>query len=162
VLTLQAAVELILAAGAAVLLARDLRRAWRDPLRRPVTLLVAGLMAILLIGVIGGRSHPSPWWLVVPGGILAWEVARGWRIVPRCHLREAGIGVFAVGLLLAALGLGMEQGITATALLVTASGAGLAAVGLFVLSNRREPRPWRADDVRHYERRVNQRPKCMT
>jgi hypothetical protein len=162
VLTLQAAVELILAAGAAVLLARDLRRAWRDPLRRPVTLLVAGLMAILLIGVIGGRSHPSPWWLVVPGGILAWEVSRGWRLVPRCHLREAGIGVFAVSLLLAALGLVMEQGSIATALVAAAGALGFAAVGLFVLSHRREPRPWRADDVSHYERRVNQRPKSMT
>jgi hypothetical protein len=139
VLTLQAAVEIILAAGAGLLLARDLRRAWRDPLRRPVTLLVAGLMAILLIGVIGGRSHPSPWWLVVPGGILAWEVARGWRLVPRCYLREAGIGVFAVGLLLAALGLGMEQGSIVTALVAAAGALGFAAVGVRALASPRAP-----------------------
>jgi hypothetical protein len=162
VLNLQIAVELILAAGAALLLARDLRRAWRDPLRRPVSLLVAGLMTALLIGVIVGGSHPSSWWLVVPGGILAWEMARGWRVVPRCHLREAGIGLFALGLLLAAVGLGMEQGFTTTVLLGTSGVMGLAAVGLFVLSNRREPRPWRADDVSHYERRAMQRPKRTT
>ena len=154
--------ELILAAGAAVLLARDLRRAWRDPLRRPVTLLVAGFMAVLLIGVIVGGSHPSPWWLLAPGGILAWEVARGWRLVPRCHLREAGIGLFAVGLVLAASGLAMSEGIAATALLATAGGMGLVAVALFVISRRREPRPWRADDISHYERRAVQRSKPMT
>jgi hypothetical protein len=152
-MTLQAVVEVILAVGAAFLLFRDVRRAARDRLRRPVTLLVAALIAVLLIGVVGGQSHPSPWWLLVPGGILAWEVARGWRVVPRCHLRETGIGLFALGLLLAAVGLGMESGITASALLAAAAGAGLAALVLFVLSNRREPRPWRADDVSHYERR---------
>jgi hypothetical protein len=152
-MTLQAVVEVVLAVGAAFLLFRDVRRALRDRLRRPVTLLVATLIAILLIGVLGGQSHPSPWWLLVPGGILAWEVARGWRVVPRCHLRETGIGLFALGLLLAAVGLGMESGITASALLAAAAGAGLAALVLFVLSNRREPRPWRADDVSHYERR---------
>jgi len=104
VLTLQTAVELILAAGAAFLLARDLRRAWRDPLRRPVSLLVAGLV-------------------------------------------------------LAAFGLAMSEGTAATALLTTAGGTGLVAVALFVISQRREPRPWRADDVSHYERRAVQRPK---
>jgi hypothetical protein len=114
-MNLQIAVELILAAGAALLLARDVRRDWRDPLRRPVTLLMASLVAVLLIGVN------------------------------------------AVGLLLAALGLGMEQSTTATVLVATAGAMGLAAVGLFVLSNRREPRPWRADDVTHYERRAVQR-----
>lgn len=158
-MTLQAAVELILAGGAALLLARDLGRAWRDPVRRPVTLLMAAFMAALLIGVLGGESHPSPWWLLVPSGVLAWEVARGWRLVPRCHLRETGVGLFALGLVLAALGFEVAQGATATALLAIACGVGLAAVGLFVLSNRREPRPWRADDVSHYERRAAQRPK---
>ena len=159
-MNLQVAVELILAAGAAFLLARDVRRAWRDPLRRPVTLLMASLVAVLLIGVIGGQSHPSPWWLLVPGAILAWEMARGWRLAPRCHFRETGIGLFAVGLLLAALGLGREPSTTATVLVATAGAMGLAAVGLFVLSNRREPRPWRAGDVTHYERRAVQRPKA--
>jgi hypothetical protein len=152
-MSLQVAVELVLAAGAAFLLARDLRRAWRDPLRRPVTLLMASLVAALLIGVIGGQSHPSPWWLLVPGGILVWEVARGWRVVPRCHLQEAGVGAFALGLVLAALGLGTSAGSTAVALLAAAGAAGVAALTLFWLSHRREPRPWRADDIKHYERR---------
>jgi hypothetical protein len=150
----------MLAAGAAALLARDLRRAWRDPIRRPVSLLVASLMAALLIGVIVGGSHPSPWWLLLPGGILAWEVARGWRLVPRCHFREAGIASFAVGLVLAAIGLGASEGGTATVLLAMAAGMGLVAVALFATSHRREPRPWRADDVTHYERRAVQRRKA--
>jgi hypothetical protein len=47
--TPQTGVELILAMGAAGLLARDVRRAWRDRLRRPVTLLAAGLMAAPLM-----------------------------------------------------------------------------------------------------------------
>jgi hypothetical protein len=162
VLTLQAAVELILAAGAAVLLARDLRRAWRDPLRRPVTLLVAALMTVLLIGVIVGGSHPSPWWLLVPGGVLVWEVVRGWRVVPRCHLREAGIGAFAAGLVLAAFGLGMYEDSISTVLLAVAALMGAAALGLFWLSHRREPRPWRAHDVKHYERRASERPRGTT
>src|SRR5262245_66606823 len=94
--------------GAAGLLARDVRRAWRDRLRRPVTLLVAGLMAALLVGVNGGRAHPDGWWLLVPAGILAWEVVRGWRRAPRCHLWETGVGAFAARLLLAAFGLGLD------------------------------------------------------
>jgi hypothetical protein len=47
-------------------------------------------------------------------------------------------------------------------LLAMAGAMGLAAVVLFVLSHRREPRPWRADDVSHYERRAIQRPKRTT
>ena len=69
-MSLQRAVELILALGTAVLLGRDVRRAWRDPLRRPITLLMATVMASLLIGVYGGQVHPSAWWLVVPGCAL--------------------------------------------------------------------------------------------
>jgi hypothetical protein len=151
--SLQIAVELVLAAGAAFLLARDLRRTWRDPLRRPVSMLMAAVMAALIVGVIVGESHPSPWWLLVPGGVLVWEVARGWRVVPRCHLREAGVGAFAVGLVLAAFGLGTSAGSTAVALFAAAGAAGVAALTLFWLSHRREPRPWRADDIKHYERR---------
>ena len=49
-----------------------------------------------------------------------------------------------------------------TSLLVTFGVMGLAAVGLFVLSNRREPRPWRADEVSQYERRAIERPKRTT
>ena len=161
-MSLQVVVALILAAGAAVLLARDLRRAWRDPLRRPVTLLVAALMAVLLIGVIVGGSHPSPWWLLVPGGVLVWEVVRGWRVVPRCHLREAGSGAFAAGLVLAAFGLGMYEDSISTVLLAVAALMGAAALGLFWLSHRREPRPWRAHDVKHYERRASERPRGTT
>jgi peptidoglycan/LPS O-acetylase OafA/YrhL len=73
-MTLRAVTELILALGAALLLARDMRRAWLDQLCRPVTLLVATLVAVLLVSAIGGQPHPSPWWLVLPGGLLAWEV----------------------------------------------------------------------------------------
>jgi hypothetical protein len=154
---LQTAVEIILAVGAAYLLVRDVRRALRDRLRRPVTLLMAALMAALLIGVIGGQSHPSPWWLVVPGAVLLWEVARGWRLVPRCHFREAGIAAFGFGLLLAALGLAMPGASAAIALLGAAGGLGLVALGLFWHSHRREPVPWRAGDFRHYERRSAER-----
>jgi hypothetical protein len=158
VISLRTAVEIALALGALLLLARDLRHTWRDPLRRPVTVLVASLVAGLLLGVIGGRSHPSPWWLLLPGGVLAWEVARGWRVLPRCHLREAGIGTFAVGLVLAAFGLGMYGEEISPLLLAAAAGMGVAAVVLLRLSQRREPRPWRADDFKHYERRTRQRP----
>jgi hypothetical protein len=156
-MTLQTAVELILALGAAFLLVRDMRRAWRDPLRRPVTLLMAALVAVLLIGVLGDRAYPSPWWLALPAGILVWEVIRGWRVAPRCHLWEAGIGTFAGGLLLAAFGLGMREGIAATVLLATAAAMGLAAIGLLWRSHRREPPPWRSGDASHYERRATPR-----
>lgn len=158
-MTLSTAIEIVLALGALLLLARDLRRTWRDPLRRPVTMLVASLVAALLLGVIGSRSHPSPWWLLLPGGVLAWEVARGWRVVPRCHLRESGIGAFAAGLALAALGLGMYGEAISLLLLTAAAGMGVAAVALLRLSQRREPAPWRADDFKHYERRAHQRPE---
>jgi len=147
------AIELALAAAALLLLGRDLYRAWRDPLRRPMTLLVAGLMVVLLAGALGGREHPSPWWLAVPAAILAWEVARGWRRTPRCHLWEAGMGAFALSLALAGIGLGAAQG-----LLIAAAAASVAGFALLWLSHRREPRPWRADDVAHYERRAAPRP----
>jgi hypothetical protein len=156
-MTLRAVTELILALGAVLLLARDMRRAWLDQLRRPVTLLVATLVAVLLVGAIGGRPHPSPWWLVLPGSLLAWEVGRGWRRAPRCHLWEAGVGAFAASLLLAAVGLGLRGGSIAAALLATAAGAVVVGAGLFWGSRRREPRPWRAGDTSHYERRWAQR-----
>lgn len=79
-----------------VLLARDLRRAWRDRLRRPITLLAAALLTVLLLGTLAGRAHPSPWWLLLPASILVWEVARGWRQTPRCHLWEGGVAAFAL------------------------------------------------------------------
>jgi hypothetical protein len=145
----QTAIELVLAAGALALFGRDLYRAWRDAQRRPMSLLVAGLMVVLLAGVLGGREHPHPWWLAVPAAILGWEAARGWRRTPRCHLWEAGVGAFALGLVLAALGLTV-QGM----LLVPAVAASIAGFVLIWLSQRREPRPWRANDVNHYERRA--------
>ena len=157
VVTLQTAVEIILAAGAVLLLVRDVRRAWRDRLRRPVTMLMAALVAALLIGVVGGQPHPSPWWLVVPGAVLLWEVARGWRLVPRCHFRETGIAAFAIGLLLAAFGLAMAGGSVAITLLGVAGALGLVALALFWHSHRREPLPWRAGDFSHYERRTHER-----
>ena len=153
-MTLQSVVELILALGVSGLLLRDVRRAWGDRLRRPVTLLAAGLIAALLIGAGGGRSHPEPWWLLLLAALLAWEAIRGWREAPRCHLWEAGAGGFAVSLVLAALGLGLGDGSTATLLLSTAILLGLLSVGLLWRSHRREPRPARADDVGHYERRA--------
>ena len=61
-MAVQPAVEIILAAAALSLLGRDLYRAWADKLRRPMTLVVAGLMVVLLAGTLGGRAHPSPWW----------------------------------------------------------------------------------------------------
>jgi hypothetical protein len=156
-MTLRAVTELILALGAGLLLARDMRRAWLDQLRRPVTLLVATLVAVLLVGAIGGRPHPSPWWLGLPGSLLAWELGRGWRRAPRCHLWEAGVGAFAASLLLAAVGLGLRGGSIAAALLATAGGAVSVGAGLLWRSRQREPRPWRAGDTSHYERRLAQR-----
>jgi hypothetical protein len=76
-MALQPAIEIILAAAALALLGRDLYRAWADKLRRPMTLVVAGLMVVLLAGTLGSRAHPHPWWLLLPGAILTWEVARG-------------------------------------------------------------------------------------
>jgi uncharacterized membrane protein YhhN len=154
---MKAIVEVGLAAAAMLLLLRDLHRAWRDPLRRPMTLLVAGIMVVLLAGVLGGREHPDPRWLVLPALILAWEVARGWRRTPRCHLWEAGIGAFALALLLATVGLGAGS---APEPLAAAAAASVAGFALLWLSRRREPRPWRADDVAHYERRASQRPRA--
>ena len=154
-MTLQSVIELVLALAAVLLLARDLHRAWRDRLRRPITLLIAALVAVLLVGVLGGRAQPSPWYLVLPGVILAWEVGRGWRRTPRCHLWEAGIGAFAFGLALAALGLTVQS-----MLLVPAVAASIVGFALLWLSRRREPRPWRANDASHYERRTVPRPKA--
>jgi hypothetical protein len=145
----QSIIELALGLMALALLARDLYRAARDPQRRPMTLFVAAAMVVLLAGVVGSGGRPSAWWLAVPAGILAWEVARGWRRTPRCHLREAAYGAFGMSLVLAALGLEVAHAWLDFA--VAASAVGLA---LLWLSRRREPRPWRADDVAHYERRV--------
>jgi len=157
--TLQFAVELILALGVVLLLVRDLRRAWRDALRRPVTLLMAALVAVLLVGSLGGRPYPHPWWLVLPAAVLAWEVARGWQRTPRCHLWETGVGAFGAGLLLAGTALGLGDGGVAEGLLAAAAAAALLGIALLWRSHAREPRPWRLDDVAHYERRSAQRPK---
>ena len=158
-MTLQSVIELVLALAAVLLLARDLRRAWLDRLRRPVTLLIAALVAVLLVGMLGGRAQPRPWWLVLPGGILAWEVGRGWRRTPRCHLWEAGVAAFTASLALAVAGLGLGEGSVATALLGASIAAAILGLGLLWQSGRREPRPWRVDDASHYERRSAERPK---
>jgi hypothetical protein len=156
---LRSVVELVLALGAILLLARDMHRAWLDQLRRPITLLMAAVVAILLVGATGGSSHPSPWWLVLPGVILLWEVGRGWRRAPRSHLWEAGVGAFAASLLLAGVGLGVAAGTVQAVLLATAAGAAAIGAGLLWRSHRREPHPWRINDASHYERRLAQRPK---
>lgn len=139
---------------ALALLGRDLYRAARDPLRRPMTLIVAAMMVVLLAGVAGSGTALRAWWLVVPAAILAWEFARGWRRTPRSHLREAAYGAFGASLGLAALGLEVARAWLDFA--VAASAVGLAFLWF---SHRHEPRPWRADDVAHYERREVSRPK---
>jgi hypothetical protein len=156
-MTLQLVVELVLAVGAVLLLARDMRRAWLDQLRRPITILIGSLIAALLVGAIVKRPYPSPWWLVLPGSVLAWEVRRGWSRAPRCHRWEAGVGAFAVSLFLAAMGFGLAVASVAPVLVIAAGGAAAVGAGLLWQSRRREPRPWRTDDVSHYERRVAQR-----
>jgi len=158
-MTLQAVVELVLAVGAVLLLARDMRRARLDQLRRPITLLMAASIAGLLLGAVVEPSYPSPWWFVLPGSVLAWEVGRGWRRAPRCHLWEAGVGAFAVSLLLTAVALGSAVASVAPVLLMAGGATAAVGVGLLWRSRGREPRPWRLDDVTHYERRFAQRPR---
>ena len=154
---LQQVIEAVLAAAALALLARDLARAWRDPPRRPVTLLVAALVAALLFGVLGGRSYPSPWLLILPAAVLAWEVVRGWRQARRSHLWEVGVGAFAAGLLFAVVALNVE-GAVGVASLGFAACAGALGAGCLWQSRRREPHPWRECDPDHYERRLSKRP----
>src|SRR4029078_11560423 len=105
-MTLQTMVELVLGVGAVLLLARDMPRAGLDQLRRPITLLMAASIAGLLLGAIVEAPYPSPCWLLLPGSVLAWEVGRGWRRAPRCHLWEAGGGGFCARLLLVWVALG--------------------------------------------------------
>jgi hypothetical protein len=156
-MTPQTGVEVFLALGALLLLGRDLRRAWRDELRRPISLLVAALVSALLIGALAGEPHPSPWLLVLPAGVLAWEVARGWRRTPRCHVWQAGVAAFTLALLFAAAGLAMRGEGANSTLLAVAVVAGMLGLGLLWRSRRTEPRPWRTEDPDHYERRGVQR-----
>jgi hypothetical protein len=153
-MTLQTATELVLALGAALLLTRDVHRAWVDRLRRPVTLLAAAFIAATMIGAFGGRPYPSPGWLVLPSGILLWEATRGWRRAPQCHLWEAGLGVFATALLLAAASLTLGDGPITTALQAGAAAAAGLGTGLLWQSRLREPKSWRTGDPAHYERRL--------
>ena len=148
-------IGLLLALAAALLLARDARRAWRDPWRRPITLLAAALIALLLVGTLMDRHYPHPVWLFLPASVLVWEVARGWRRAPRCHLWEGGIAALAASLVLALAGLHGEG--FAGALLAAAGLAALVGLVLLWQSRRREPRPWRAGDPVHYERRQSER-----
>jgi hypothetical protein len=154
-MSLQSVVEVMLAVAALLLLARDLQRARRDRLRRPVTLLAAALVAALLAGMSGGRAYPSPWWLVLPATVLVWEVSRGWRLAPRCHLWEAGAASFALGLLLALAGHALHA--AATWLFAASIVTGVLGVALLWRSHLREPRPWRVGDASHYERRSARR-----
>jgi apolipoprotein N-acyltransferase len=156
-MTPQSAVEGFLAVGALLLLGRDLRRAWRDELRRPISLLVAALVTALLIGTLAREPYPSPWWLLLPAGILAWEVARGWRQTPRCRVWEAGVAAFTAALLFAVAGLAVRGEGTTAALLGVAAVAGMLGLGLLWRSRRTEPRPSRIEDPDHYERRGAQR-----
>src|SRR5436190_20109518 len=151
-MTLQFVIELILALAAVLLLARDLHRAWLDRLRRPITLLIAALVAVLLVGMLGGRAQPSPWWLVLPGVILAWEVGRGWRRTPRCHLWEAGVAAFTASLALAVAGLGLGEGSVATALLGASIAAAILGLGLLWQCGRGRPRPRRCGRASQLER----------
>jgi hypothetical protein len=156
-MTLQSATEVMLVVAALLLLARDLHRARLDRLRRPVTLVAAALIAALLVGTVGGRAYPSAWWLVLPAAVLVWEVHRGWRLTPRCHLWEAGVASFAASLLLAIGGLALGGGTAASLLLIASVAACILGIGLLWRSHLREPRPWRAGDPSHYERRSERR-----
>ncbi len=156
-MTPQSAVEVFLAVAALLLLGRDLRRAWRDELRRPISLLVAALVTALLIGTLAREPYPSPWWLLLPAGILAWEVARGWRQTPRCRVWETGVAAFTAALLFAVAGLAMRAEGTTTTLLALAAVAGMLGLGLLWRSRRTEPRPSRIEDPDRYERRRAQR-----
>src|SRR5262249_26840750 len=156
-MTPQFEIELFLAVAAVLLLGRDLRRAWRDALRRPLSLPVAGPVAALLIGTPSGGPLSSPWLLLLPAGILAWEVARGWRQTPRCHVREAGVAAFAVALLFAVAGLAIHGEGIATAFLALAATGGMLGLALILHSRRSEPRPWRIEGPAHYERAGGQR-----
>ena len=156
-MTPQSAVEVFLAVAALLLLGRDLRRAWRDELRRPISLLVAALVSALLIGALAGEPLSTPWLLVLPAGVLAWEVARGWRQTPRCHVRETGVAAFAAALLFAVAGFATREESITTTLLALAAVAGMLGLGLLWRSRRTEPRPWRIEDPDHYERRGAQR-----
>ncbi|HEX7053763.1 MAG TPA: hypothetical protein VF211_07500 [Burkholderiales bacterium] len=151
---LKLALGVILAAAALALFARDLRRALRDPQRRPATLFVAAAVAVLLLATLGPRRPPSPWWLAVPAAVLAWEAVRGWRRTPRSRLWEAGMASFAAALVAAAAALASGRD---ELLLVLAGAAGASGCALLWASWRREPRPWRADDRTRYERRAQAR-----
>lgn len=152
-------VGIVLALAAVALLARDLRRAGNDPLRRPVTLFMASLVVVVLAGTFGARRLPNPWWLLLPAGVLAWEAARGWTQLPRCRLREGAMAAWALGLALAAVALATGGAMVAP--LLGAAAAAFAA-GIFLLwrSRAREPRPWRSADRERYERREAQRPRA--
>lgn len=152
-MTLPSAFAIGLAIAALALLARDLQRAWRDRQRRPVTLLAATAVAVLFAGTLGGRAEPDPWWLALPAALLAWEAARGWRRTPRSRLWEAGMAAFAAALLFGAAGFASGAAPASSVLLSIGAVSGLVGLALLGSSRRREPRPWRAEDSAHYERR---------
>ena len=154
---LKLALGVVLAAAALALLARDLRRAWRDEQRRPVTLLAAVVIVVVLLSTLGSLRLPSPWWLALPAAVLAWEAVRGWRRTPRSRLWEAGMAAFAAALVLGAAGLAPAGDGAESVLLSLAAAAGAGGVALLWASRRREPAPWRTSDPARYERRAQER-----
>ena len=150
----QLLLELLLAAAAFGLLLHGAYRTWRDPYRRPVALLLWAFLTAILAGIVGGTPHPLPWWLALPAAVLAWEAARGWKRAPRCHLREGGLGILALALLVyvATLAVPSWGRLAASGLALAGMLAALGGV-LLLAARLREPAPWRLADWTHYERR---------
>jgi len=157
-MTAQLLIELALAGTALVLLGHGIHRTWRDPNRRPITLLMWVFLTAILAGVIGSPPHPRPWWFILPAAVLLWEARRGWLRAPRCHLREAGLGALAAALGVYVLTLALPTwGILALSGLSVASAMAVVGGGLLLCARVREPAPWRLTDWTHYERRQTPR-----
>lgn len=151
---LQLLLEILLGSAALALLARSVYRTWIDQLRRPITLLLWAFLTAILAGTVAHRPHPNPAWLILPTAVLVWEVLRGWRRAPRCHLREGGHGALAASLVLYLVSLAFAaRPLLALFPLALAVALALVAAGLLLRARHREPTPWRAADWHHYERR---------
>jgi hypothetical protein len=150
----QLLLEFLLATAALALLAHGAYRTWRDPYRRPITLLLWAFLTAILVGVVGNSPHPLPGWFALPAAILAWEAARGWTRAPRCHFREAGLGTLALSLAVYVGTLAVPSwGPLAASGLALAAGLAVLGSGLLLIAKLREPRPWRLADWTRYERR---------
>lgn len=158
-MTPQLLIELVLAAAALGLLVHGAIRTWRDPYRRPIALFLWAVLTAILAGVVGGAPHPEPLALLLPLIILVWEVTRGWKRSPRCHIRESAFGVLALALLayIAAMVFPGWTRYTVGGLSI-ATLLAIVSVILLVASRFREPRPWLLTDWTHYERRSSPRP----